>query len=67
MQEELKSLITRVVEGLENDILDKRIIKYIDYKTKYTILKPSVKVEVELTDGKVAQFDVSDYFEGVIK
>lgn len=67
MQEELKSLITRIVEGLENETLDKRIVKYIDYKTKYTILKPSVKVEVELTDGKVAQFDVSDYFEGVIR
>jgi len=39
----------------------------MDYGTKYTILKPSVKVEIELSCGKVLKFDVTKHFKGVLK
>lgn len=67
MQEGLEELIRRLVENLNIERLDKRVESYTDYKSKYVVLKPSVKVEIALTDGKVAKIDVSDYFEGVIR
>lgn len=67
MQEGLEELITRVIRNLDVEKLDGRIETYVDYKSNYVVLKPTVKVEIELTCGKVLKIDVSDYFKGVIK
>ncbi len=67
MREELEELIKRIVRDLESNRIDERIDSYDDYKTKYVVLKPRVKVKVELTSGKVAEIDVTDYFEGVVR
>lgn len=62
----MKELITKIIQDLKEGKIDSRIEKFIDYKNKYTILRPTVKVEVELTDGKVAVVDVTDYFTEVL-
>lgn len=67
MQEDLRSLIKRIIENIDVERLDKRIVSYTDYKTKFVVPKPKVIVEIEMTDGKIAKIDVTDYFEGVIK
>ena len=67
MQERLEDLISRIIENLDVEKLDKRIDTYTDYKNKYMILKPSVKVQVELTCGKVITIDITDYFKGAVK
>ena len=67
MQEGLEALITKIIQNLDVEKLDSRVDTYTDFKNKYVILKPSVKVEVELTCGKVVKIDVTDYFEGVVK
>lgn len=67
MQETLEKLITEIVKNLEDEKLDERIDFYNNYKTRYVVLKPSVKVRVELTEGKIAEIDVTDYFEGVVR
>jgi len=67
MQETLEELIKRVVTELENNTINERIDVYNDYKTKYVVLKPKVKVKIELTNGKIAEIDVTDYFKGVVK
>lgn len=64
MKEDLEDLIRELIKAPE---LSERINKYIDYKAKYVILKPSVKVTVELTKGIVFTADISDYFEEDIK
>lgn len=67
MKESLESLIRRIVEDVRNGKTDGRILNYVDYKTKYAILKSKVSVEVELTEGKVVKFDVSDYFKELLE
>lgn len=67
MKESLESLIERIVEDVRNGMADGRILSYVDYKTKYAILKSKVSVEVELTEGKVVKFDVSDYFKELLE
>lgn len=67
MPEELNSLISRIIKEIQEDELDKRIFEYTDYKNKYTVLKSTVTVEVALTAGKVAKFDITDYFENELK
>lgn len=67
MQERLEDLLTKIIQNLDVDKLDTRIESYADYKNPYMILKPSVKVVVELTCGKTVTIDVSDYFKGVVK
>ena len=67
MKESLESLIRRIVEDVRNGKADGRILSYVDYKTKYAILKSKVSVEVELTEGKVVKFDVSDYFKELLE
>lgn len=66
MKEELEQLVSRLIKNLDKERND-RLVSFTDYKSKYTVLKPYVKVEVALTDGKVATFDITDYFRGVIK
>ena len=67
MQEELQKLIARIIENLDASKLDERITSYTDYKSRYVVLRPSVKVDVDLTDGRTFKIDVTDYFEGVAK
>ena len=66
MKINLEELITTIVKNLDVEKLDKRVESYTDYKNPYVVLKPSVKVEVELTNGKIIKIDVTDYFEEVI-
>ena len=66
-EETLEELVTRVVQNLDVEKLDKRVETYVDFKSKYVVLKPSVKVNVELTDGRKFTIDVTDYFKGVVK
>lgn len=67
MKEELQELIKRVIQNLDVEKLDKRITSFTDYKSRYVVLKPKVKVTIEMTEGKVIEMDVSDYFEGDVK
>lgn len=67
MKESLESLIRRIVEDIRNGKADDRILNYVDYKTKYVVLKSKISVEVELTEGKVVKFDVSDYFKELLE
>lgn len=67
MREELEVLIKHIVEDLENNQINDRVDSYNDFKSKYVVLKPLVKVRIELTSGKVAEIDVTDYFEGVVR
>ena len=63
----LEELVKEAIRDLEEDKIGDRVESYMDYKSKYVVLKPSVKVEIALTGGKVVKMDVSDYFEGDIK
>lgn len=63
----LEELIKNLIEGLKEGKLSERMDTYIDYKNPYTVLKPSVKVEVELSKGVVAKFDISDFFKEALK
>lgn len=65
--EDLQSLIKRVIIGVMNGELDDRIHYFVDYKSKYAVLKPDVSVKVELTDGKKIEFNITDYFKEVVK
>lgn len=67
MPEELTELISRIIREVQEDKLDKRIFEYTDYKNKYTVLKSGVIVEIALTSGKVAKFDITDYFKEDLK
>lgn len=66
MKESLESLIRRIVEDVRNGKADDRVLSYVDYKTKYVVVKSKISVEVELTEGKVVKFDVSDYFKELL-
>jgi len=65
MQERLEDLLLRIKSGVESGEIDKRVISYTDYKSKYVVLKPMMKVRIELTDGKIFEIDISDYLEGL--
>ena len=68
MKETLEELIKNTIKTIdEGNVPTDRIESFMDYKAKYVILRPSVKVEIALTGGKVVKMDVSDYFEGDIK
>lgn len=67
MRESLECLIERIVDDIRNGKTSERILNYVDYKTKYVILKSKISVEVELTEGKVIKFDVSDYFKELLE
>lgn len=67
MNEPLEELIKKIISKSRVDTLDTRVESFVDYKNKYMILKPSVKVTIELTDGKVIKADVTDYFEKALK
>lgn len=63
----LEEVVSEIIQNVDVEKLDKRIDTYADYKSKYVVLQPKVKVSVELTNGKKFTIDVTDYFKGVIK
>ena len=63
MKETLEELTKRIVASVEKGEVDGRVVSYVDYKTKYMVLKPQVAIDVELTSGKVVKIDVTDYFD----
>lgn len=67
MKESLEELIRRIIDGVTQGKTDQRVEKFEDYKSKYVVLAPTVKVEVALTDDKTFRFDVTDYFKGDVK
>ena len=67
MEEGLVEFITKVIEHIDDDKLDPAVEEYKNYKSRYVIPKPHVRVQIELTSGKVATIDITDYFKGVIK
>ena len=66
MEESLENLIRRIIKDVQLDKFDKRVDKFTDYKNKYAILKSNIAVCVELKEGKVIKFDVSDYFKDIL-
>lgn len=63
MKETLEELTKRIVASIGKGEVDGRVVNYVDYKTKYMVLKPQVTIDVELTSGKVVKIDVTDYFD----
>lgn len=63
LEELIKQEINNILEGKFDD----RVLNYFDYKSKYAVLKPMVKVNIELTKGVTATIDISDYFKEELK
>ena len=64
----LEELLKKIIKDVENgSIQNQRVISYYDYKNKYAILKPRITVDIELTNGKTAKIDISDFFKGELK
>ena len=63
----LEEVVRQAIENLLNGRVDKRVVSFTDYKNQYSVLKPKVTVQIELTKGIVAQVDVSDYFTEELK
>ena len=63
MREDLESLLSRLIQNVKEGKLDERIISYANYDSNYVFPKPKVIVQVELTNGKTAKIDITDYFK----
>lgn len=63
----LEDVIKQIIKNLNEGKVDNRVTSFIDYKNKYAVLKPEVKVEISLTKGIVATIDVSDFFKEDVK
>ena len=63
----LEDVIKQSIKNLSEGKVDERVVNFIDYKNKYAVLKPEVKVEISLTKGVVATIDVSDFFKEELK
>lgn len=63
LEELIKQEINNILEGKFDD----RVLNYFDYKSRYAVLKPMVKVNIELTKGVTATIDISDYFKEELK
>ena len=63
----LEEVIKRAITNLKNGKVDERVESFVDYKSPYSVLKPSVKLEISLTKGVVAKIDISDFFKEEIK
>lgn len=63
----LEELIKSEIENVKSGRVDERVVTFTDYKNKYAILKPGVKIKLSLTKGVEAEIDVSDYFKGAIE
>ncbi len=56
-------LIRQEIENIKKGQVDKRVKNFINCDSKYAVLKPKVMVHIELTQGFMADVDISDYFE----
>ena len=63
----LEEVVKQAIKNLLDGKVNERVESFVDYKNKYAVLKPSVKVEISLTKGVVATIDVSDFFTEEIK
>lgn len=63
----LEEVIKKTIKNLLDGKVDERVESFVDYKSQYAVLKPSVKVEINLTKGVVAKIDISDFFKEEIK
>lgn len=63
----LEELIKQEIENINNGKIDERVLNFYDFKSKYAVLKPMVKVNIELTKGVTATIDISDYFKEELK
>lgn len=63
----LEEVVKQCIRNLVDGKVDERVTSFVDYKNKYAVLSPSVKVQVELTKGITATIDVSDFFKEEIK
>lgn len=64
----LEQILKQQIENIKKGSIDsERIIRYVDYQSKYAVLKPKVTVEVELTKGVKATIDITDFFEEELK
>lgn len=63
----LEEVIKKTIQNLLDGKVDERVESFVDYKSQYAVLKPSVKVEINLTKGVVAKIDISDFFKEEIK
>ncbi len=63
MRERLESLLSRLIQNVKEGKLDERITSYENYDSNYVFPKPRVIVKIELTSGKTAKIDITDYFE----
>lgn len=63
----LEEIVKKCIKNLLDGKVDDRVISFTDYKSKYAVLKPEVKVEISLTKGVVATIDVSDFFKEELK
>lgn len=59
----LEEIIKQSIKELANKKINDRVESFVDYKSQYAVLKPSVKVEISLSDGIVAKLNVTDLFE----
>ena len=69
MKEPLEMAISEIIEEMKKpspnfEYVGKRLVSYINYGSKYVVLKPSIKIQIELTNGRVLSIDATDYFEG---
>ena len=63
----LEEVIKKTIKNWLDGKVDERVESFVDYKSQYAVLKPSVKVEINLTKGVVAKIDISDFFKEEIK
>lgn len=63
----LEELIKQEIKNLLDGKIDERILNFYDFKSPYAVLKPMVKVNIELTKGVTATVDISDYFKEELK
>lgn len=63
----LEEIIKKAIEELNSGKINDRVETFVDYKSKYAILKPSVKVEINLCKGVTAKLDISDLFKEELK
>ena len=63
----LEEVIKQTIKNLLDGKVDKRVKSYSDLESKYAVLKPSVKVQIELSKGIVATVDISDFFKEELK
>lgn len=63
----VEELLVRIINDLKEGKVDDRVVSYANYDSNYVFPKPKVIVQVEMTNGKTAKIDITDYFKEVVK